>query len=111
MVWTIVLMKLFVSALVVVALYCGWKIMHAKTTGFWAWVRCETGTWGDRDGCGTGHNPKKHPLGGYKCDRCGEVGGDLSEFGLLDDDEDYRISSRRSRRFVRAQRSAGEDWQ
>lgn len=29
-----------------------------------------------------GHDPRRHPLGGFRCDRCGKAGGSLDELGF-----------------------------
>jgi hypothetical protein len=31
---------------------------------------------------GEGHDPVRHPLGGFRCARCGKSGRDLAEFGF-----------------------------
>jgi hypothetical protein len=33
---------------------------------------------------GRGHNPVRHPLGGFKCADCGKSGADLERMGFLD---------------------------
>ena len=30
------------------------------------------------------HNPTRHPLGGFRCAECGQVGADLEEMGFAD---------------------------
>lgn len=39
-----------------------------------AWLRCLFRRW---------HNPVRHPLGGFKCADCGEVGADLDDMGFV----------------------------
>jgi hypothetical protein len=50
------------------------------------------------------HNPVRHPLGGFKCSDCGEVGADLEQMGF--DNGGYvlpvrRIFSRERSEFTR----------
>lgn len=40
----------------------------------WRRMRCALG--------GEGHDPVHHPLGGFRCSRCGKCGRDLDEFGF-----------------------------
>ncbi len=40
----------------------------------WGRMRCTLG--------GEGHDPVRHPLGGFRCARCGKSGGNLDDFGF-----------------------------
>ncbi|HET8647270.1 MAG TPA: hypothetical protein VFO85_17365 [Vicinamibacteria bacterium] len=55
---------------------------RAKTTTaqgplLWRWILCTLG--------GEGHDPLHHPLGGFRCARCGKSGRDLDELGFADE--------------------------
>lgn len=46
----------------------------ARRALLWRWMRCTLG--------GEGHDPVRHPLGGFRCARCGKSGRDLDAFGF-----------------------------
>jgi hypothetical protein len=46
-----------------------------------------------------GHDPARHPLGGFRCSRCGKSGADLDAFGF--DGEGYVSETARRRVAVR----------
>jgi hypothetical protein len=71
---------------------------NPRTSGtalLWGLVRCTLG--------GEGHDPVRHPLGGFRCARCGKSGRDLDAFGFAG--EGY-VSEPLRRRLVHGDRGA-----
>jgi hypothetical protein len=44
-----------------------------------------------------GHRPARHPLGGFRCVRCGKPGADLASFGVFLGSDNGDVKSHRRR--------------
>jgi hypothetical protein len=54
-----------------------WKSEHVgEETKLWPWLKCEL-HYGS-------HDAVRHPLGGFKCTRCGESFDDLEDAGTME---------------------------
>jgi hypothetical protein len=62
---------------------------HDGGPGFWRRLRCSMRS---------RHDPVHHPLGGFRCSRCGRFGATLEQLGF--EDEGY-VSEKERRRLAR----------
>jgi hypothetical protein len=61
---------------------------HEGGSRFWRRLRCSMRS---------GHDPVHHPLGGFRCSRCGQFGATLEQLGF--EDEGY-VSEKERRRLA-----------
>lgn len=76
-----IVMQALAACLILFAIHRTWRLSH-NGVALVPWFACEIGlTRRTPDGVAhRGHDPRKHPIGGYKCSFCGEAGANLSDF-------------------------------